>query len=455
MSSSLDQSSGGRDHPPPPAGSGRPAGRFTPVRVLAGFWEKAGAWALPTDDQGGGYGQVARYHGPQVGFCLLFVFASSWGQTFLLSVFQPAWMATLGLGPGAMGALYGGATLASGLALSLAGRWLDHTPARRLGTVTLLGLAASSLLVAGMTHPAMLAVALFGLRFFGQGLSSNVGMTYAARWFSHNRGKAISLAGLGYPLGELILPGLVTLAILVWGWRWTWVVLALLCLFGLLPLARALVARHPAADSDHEARAQAAAGREGSRRRLLHDWRFYAMLGMIWPLPFVGTGVIFFQGWIAAERGWSAAVFPTGFMIFAVLRALCSLSVGAWVDRLGAVRLLPVPALTFALGLTCLLRPDPVWAYAFFAGMGVSFGAAGAVTTAAWTELFGAARIGTIRAMSSAFAVFVTAAAPVAFGLALGRGWPVEGLVLACAVLLLGTTWPLSWWVRWSLTRRS
>jgi len=28
----------------------------------------------------------------QFGFCLLFVFASAWGQTFLLSVFQPYWM---------------------------------------------------------------------------------------------------------------------------------------------------------------------------------------------------------------------------------------------------------------------------------------------------------------------------------------------------------------------------
>lgn len=438
-------------HQPRPDASPRRPGRFTPVRILAGFWEKAGAWALPTDRQGGGYWQVARHSGPQIGFCLLFVFASSWGQTFLLSVFQPAWMAALDLGPGAMGAIYGGATLASGLALSLSGRWLDRTPARRLGTVTLLGLAACSLLAAGINHAATLAVALFGLRFFGQGLSSNVGITYAARWFTHNRGKAISLAGLGFPLGELFLPGLVTLAVVGWGWRWAWVALGLLCLLAILPLARALIARHPGADTDYEARDAAEEGDDSARHRLLHDWRFFAMLGMVWPLPFVGTGVIFFQGLIAAERGWNAAVFPTGFMVFAIVRALCALSAGAWVDRLGAVRLLPVPALAFATGLACLLGSEPAWAYAFFTGMGVSFGASGAVTTAAWTELFGAARIGTIRALSSSFAVFVTAAAPVAFGLAFGRGWPVATVVVVCAALLLGITWPLSVIVRRAL----
>lgn len=116
MSPAPDQPPRGREDRPSDDGFARRPGRFTPVRVLAGFWEKAGAWALPTDHQGEGYGQVARHNGPRIGFCLLFVFASSWGQTFLLSVFQPAWMAALDLGPGAMGALYGGATLASGLA---------------------------------------------------------------------------------------------------------------------------------------------------------------------------------------------------------------------------------------------------------------------------------------------------------------------------------------------------
>lgn len=419
-----------------------------PPRLFAGFWEKAGGLIAPHDARGEGYWQVATQNGPQIGFCLLFVFCSSWGQTFLLSIFQPHWMQTLSLDAGQMGAIYGGATLASGFLLAWAGRWLDRTSALRAGVVTLAGLAVFSLLAAAVTEAWMLALALFGLRFFGQGLSSNVGMTNAARWFSHNRGKAISLAGLGFPMGEILLPGLVTLVILAAGWRSAWLMLAALLVVVALPLARALVLRHDNTDTDHEA-AEARAGGNGSgRRAILRDWRFHAMLGLMAPLPFVGTGVVFFQASIAGERGWNPAVFATGFMVFASVRATCSLSAGAWVDRLGAVRLLPVPPFAFAVGLAFLFAPEPGWAYLFFVGMGVSFGSSGAIMTAAWTELFGVANIGTIRGLSSSVGVFITATAPVVFGLALSQGMPFEGLILGSAGSMMLIAWPLSVAVR-------
>lgn len=429
---------------PPPGGEATP----TPWRGIAGFWEKAGAWAMPMDRQGGGYLDVTRDHGPAVGFCLLFVFASSWGQTFLLSVFQPHWMRALHLSPGQLGALYGGATLASGVLLMLGGRWLDQTSPARAAGITLGGLALFSLLAALSFHAAVLAVALFGLRFFGQGLSSNVGMTYAARWFTHNRGKAISLAGLGFPLGELLLPGAVTLAVLGFGWRGAWLVLALLAAGALWPLSRALLARHPRTNVDHERSLAVKDTGPRRRRELLRQPKFYAMLAAMSPLPFVGTGVIFFQATLAESRGWSPAIFPTGFMLFAVVRAFCSLSAGAWVDRVGALRLIPLPPLLFAVGLGGLLQESPWGAYAFFVCLGMSFGAAGAVTTAAWVELFGSRLIGTIRSVSSGVAILITAAAPWIFGISLDAGWPFELMLLVSVALMLGLGWPLSVVVR-------
>jgi MFS family permease len=139
--------------------------------VLAGFWQKSSSWALPRDQRGEGYWQLARGNTAQMGFCLLLVFASGWGQTFLLSIFQPYWMRALELDTADMGLIYGGATLASGLLLPWAGRWLDRAGPISSGTITLLGLAFFSALAAMMTNAAILGVALFGLRFFGQGLT--------------------------------------------------------------------------------------------------------------------------------------------------------------------------------------------------------------------------------------------------------------------------------------------
>lgn len=415
--------------------------------MFAGFWEKAGAWALPVDAHGDGYWAFARRYPAEVGFAMLFTFTSSFGQTFLLSIFQPHWMRTLGLSAGAMGAVYGGATLASGLLLPASGRWLDLVSPRRAAATTLLGLALFGMLMSIASHVWVLALAVFGLRFFGQGVSSNLGVTTSARWFEHNRGKALSLAALGYPLGEALLPGIVTLLVAGVGWRLSWVALAAVGVAGFLPLALMLLRRCGTGSGGDEI-ARPRPGVAARQAALRSDWRFYVMLVIMAPLPFVSTGIIFFQGVLAETRGWSPAIFPTGFLVFALARALFSLSAGAWVDRLGAVRLLAVPTLTFAVGLAFLLREDEIGAFGFFLGMGISFGSSGAITNAAWAELFGRDQIGAVRGLSSAVGVFVTAAAPFFFGLALNAELPLEVLILAGAVLMLGVSWPMSLLIR-------
>jgi len=118
------------------------------------------------------------------------------------------------------------------------------------------------------------------------------------------------------------------------------------------------------------------------------------------------------------------------------------------VDRLGAVQLLALPSLAAATGLAFLLRPEPLFAYLFFAGLGLGFGCSGAITTAAWAEMFGRESIGTIRALSSSFAIFLTAAAPATFGLLLNRGVATEAILFCSVLLVLGLSWPLTLWLR-------
>ncbi|MFO7724837.1 MAG: MFS transporter [Oceanipulchritudo sp.] len=434
--------------------SGRRRSLSPPLALLSGFWEKSGALMWPRNRRGEGYGSILKGQPWTVVFCFGFVFASGFGQTFFLSLFQNGWQEDLGISAGQMGSVYGLATLVSGLLLPWGGRWLDHTPPRRAALMVLLGLSLFTLLVASILNIWMLGICLFGLRFFGQGMSASLGVTYAARWFERNRGRAVSLSSLGYPLSEAVMPLTATLALATLGWRWTWVGSALVIGAVLIPLAL-LSLKHRYRKGESETVPDDSEGGPDkpnpppAARPLWLDWRFYLMLGVVSPIPFVGTGVIFFQATLAESRGWSLAVFPSGFFLFAVVRALFSLSAGAWVDRIGPMRLMGFPGLAFALAITFLLHPAAVMVIPFFIFMGVSFGASGAVMTATFTEIFGKDRIGAVRGASSSVAVFVTAAAPAIFGWVLDSGATLEHLLTGCVFLLLILAWGSSLLLRW------
>ena len=51
-----------------------------------------------------------------------------------------------------------------------------------------------------------LIVTIFLLRLMGQGMSTHLAHVAMSRWFSRYRGRALSVANLGYSLGESFLP---------------------------------------------------------------------------------------------------------------------------------------------------------------------------------------------------------------------------------------------------------
>ena len=405
--------------------------------IPAGFWEKSGLWRLRQGFAKSSYLAFLRADPAALSFCLLWICGSGLGQTFFLSIFQPFWLASLGLTTGSMGLLYGSATLASGLLLQRLGRWVDHSASSRVVLVAGFGLAAGYILMALTLHWAMLLVALFLMRFFGQGVSSMLGTTSAVRWFSQDQSKAVSVAGLGYPLGEAVFPWLLLLAVGLIGWRGTAWGVAALALAAFLPASFWLLRRSVGARRQRDA---AAGGTRAAKpaRSVFRDKMFLAILCVIVPQPFIGTGIIFFQTIIADYHGWPGGTFATGFLIFALARAPCSIFAGAWADRIGPQRLLGLPTVILGAGLLLLILPQPVAAYGYFACMGLCFGLSSAIVTPLLSRIFGVDRIGEVRGASASVAIFSTALAPAVFGYALQLGArPTEVLAVCSGVLLL------------------
>lgn len=206
----------------------------------------------------------------------LLTFASCLGQTWFIALSGPALRASLGLGHGSFGSLYSLATLASGLTLIWLGAKVDHVSVRRMALGVVVGLGTACLAMAAVDSPWLLLPVLFGLRLLGQGLMTHLSLTAMARAFPEARGRALSLASLGFPAGEALLPGLAVLALSALGWRSTWMIAGAVALLVLPPLCLVLLRRAPgpAAEAVIATMPQAAL----RRRDLLRSTRFALLL---------------------------------------------------------------------------------------------------------------------------------------------------------------------------------
>ena len=345
---------------------------------------------------------------------LLCTLGSSFGQTFFISLFADRLMALHGLSDGEWGTLYTAATLTSAALLVQAGRLADSMPLQRLALAILLLYALVALGMALNSSLILLFLLIAGLRFCGQGMMGHIGITATARWFRAQRGRALAVTGLGYSIGEALLPTLAVAAIALVGWRGAWGFVAALLLFGFAPLLGTLLAkaRAPKGAEAHDT-ATGLAGKHWSRRDALRHWLFWALLPGILTPSFIGTVIFFHQIHIAQEKGWSLAEMALGYPIYAGLTVVSMLLAGQVIDRRGAASLLPLYLLPLGIGL----------------GQGMSNTMNGAL----WAEVYGTRHIGAVRALIVATMVFSTAIGPGITGLLIDAGipFPEQGLVMA------------------------
>lgn len=99
-----------------------------------------------------------------------------------------------------------------------------------------MGLMLAAFTVSISWHVAVLFVGLLLLRLSGQGLSGHTAQTAMAKFFTFQRGKALSIANLGYPIGEAILPLIITDLIPILSWRGAWGTISMTIGILLIPL---------------------------------------------------------------------------------------------------------------------------------------------------------------------------------------------------------------------------
>jgi MFS family permease len=353
----------------------------------------------------------------------LLAFSSSFGQTFFISIFSGQIMAEFSLSDGEWGLIYSLGTAVSAVVMLWSGALTDRFRVRNLGLVVLLGLSAASLIMAINPWAWFLPVAIFLLRLTGQGMTSHIATVAMARWFVATRGRALSIAGAGFAMGEALLPLLFVGAMAFFGWRSLWLVAAGFILL-ILPIMYRLLRRERTPQSHAEANnTTGMENRHWTRTEMLRHPLFWFMLpAILGPSAFV-TALFFQQVHLAEIKGWSHVSLVALFPLYTLISTVFMLLSGWAIDRFGTARLMPFFQFPIAVGFLVMAQAEGLGGAAFaFALMAITSGANATLPAAFWAEFYGTQNIGGIKAIATATMVLGSAIGPAITGLLIDAG---------------------------------
>ena len=374
-----------------------------------------------------------------VGGGFLLTLLSSFGQTFFIALSAGELRETFDLTHGAFARLYMAATLASALTLPLLGRIVDVVRVSRTVFLSVSLLALGCVAVSTAPNLPVLVGGLYMLRLFGQGMMTHIAMTAMGRWYRRERGRAVSFAAIGHQAGEALLPLLFVMAMgSGLGWRDVWLLAAAALVIAGLPAGVALLSRER---TPRDATSSTVDGEGGwTRGEVLRDPLFWVtMTGVLAP-AFIGTSIFFHQVHLIELRGWDPLAFATGFTLLGAVTVAATLAAGRLVDRVGAIRLLPLFPVPLAAGCLALGSVgDQSAIYLFFGLMGLSYGFSQTLFGALWPEMYGTRHLGGVRSVVVSLMVLATALGPAITGTLIDRGvaFPTQVLGMAAYTLAI------------------
>ena len=343
----------------------------------------------------------------------LLTLSSCYGQTFFIAIFAAQIMASFGLSDGEWGALYTVATTASAVLMFWAGALTDRFRVRALAAFVFPGLAAVCVAMALNTSPIGLLVIVFLLRLLGQGMMFQLAATAMARWFVGRRGVAMSIAGLGFFVGQAFFPVAAATLLESLDWRILWLVAAGMTLFAAGPVLWLLAAeRTPAALSAQDS-ATGMAGKHWTRAEVLRSPIFWLLLPALLGPPAWGTALFFQQVHIAEVKGWDLVDYLALVPMLTAISVLVTLVAGQVIDRFGSGRVMLFYMVPWIAGFALLSAAQSLFGAAVaMAVFGVATGLQATLLVPFWAEYFGTRHIGAIKAAAASIMVFGSAIGP-------------------------------------------
>ena len=372
-------------------------------------------------------------------FGFIFTFFSSFGQSFFLGLFNTSIRNELNISHGQFGSIYASATIISSLVLIWFGKKIDEFKLFNYSFVVIFLLFFSTFFFSLISNIYLLVIAIFLMRFSGQGLMSHTATTAISRYFSKSRGKSLSAIWLGLSSAEFILPILIVFLISLFSWRtvWQFISLTTIIFLPLVILNTIKEVTFSSRESNEATSEQKFDVKQWKRVEVIKDFRFYIISLNMLAMPWIITGVFVYQSFISESKLWDIYTIPKSFMIYSISSVLTLFFSGFLVDKFTSRKLIPIINIPLLVGLILLYFFDsPLYAFLFFGFVGVSNGLANVLGSSTWAEIYGVRYIGSIKALTTALMVFSTAFGTAFFGYLIDKSYTIETILMTCAIYI-------------------
>jgi len=365
-------------------------------------------------------------------FGFIFTFFSSFGQSYFLGLFNSSIRDALSITHGQFGSIYASATLCSSLLLIWVGKKIDDVNIFKFALFVIILLSFACFFFSKVSSVLLLFIAIFLMRFSGQGMMSHTASTTISRYFTKTRGRALSISWFGLSSAEFIMPVLMVYLLTIIDWQNLWLIFSITVLI-ILPIASFLLIKNLNLDSreDSNKDIKEVEIKQWKRVEVIKDYRFYIISSNMLAMPWIFTGFAVFQSFIQTSKGWGPYVIAQSFMSYSIFSVLTLFLSGFLIDKFTSRKLLIYMNIPLLLSVIVLFFFDiPVTAFIFLGLVGISNGFANILGSSTWAELYGVKYLGSIKALTTALMVFATAFGTALFGYLIDIGFSVGDIAV-------------------------
>ena len=372
-------------------------------------------------------------------FGFIFTFFSSFGQSFFLGLFNTSIRNELSITHGQFGSIYASATLLSSFVLIWFGKKIDDINISKFALFVILLLSFSSFFFSTISSTLILFLAIFLMRFSGQGMMSHTATTTVSRYFTKSRGKALSTSWFGLSSAEFILPVLIIYLLSIYDWKIIWKSISLIVLI-ILPLASYFLVKKlnfESRETDGTEKQKEKNIKNWKRIEVLKDYRFYIICANMLAMPWIATGTFVYQSFILTSKNWGPFIIAQSFMAYSILSVITLIISGILIDKFTSRKLIVYMNIPLLISVFIIIYFDQSFTAFIFLGLiGISNGFANVLGSSTWAEIYGVKYIGSIKALTTALMVFATAFGTALFGYLIDRDFSIEQIGVISAIYI-------------------